>query len=274
MISMASKIDGDASSKVQLLLQQVFDLADDARDDNHTLLNGDHIDNSLVRKLLRRYFREDAGRLDSSSMIQASCTQVWDTLGRMGNRPPDGWASMVVASLFLLTTKDCGEELLVQAWRLVAHPAEERYNGLGRFIMRRAAAAAAAEEEHPGPRSRLALMSYAAATLRGGGHPPPPPPPSLSLQQQPSSFRFGEGDGGEEAGGGELLRPPSECGLRLALDVASHVLESCLKQQEDKGEAAEEEVSATALESWRWDIHREVCVYDTYLLFMPLTMFL
>lgn len=268
-----TRIDGDGSSTTStaasLLLQQVFNLADDAYGDGHKLVNDDDNDNALLRKLLRGYFKKDAGHLNSSSMIQSSCTQVWDTLGRKENRSLDGWANMVVTSLFLLTAKGCGEELMVQIWRLVAHPAEERYSGLGRFIMRRAAAAAAAaeeEEKYPRSRSRLALMSFAVATLRGGGHPPPPPPPTPSAQQQPSSSRSRGGDGGEEAGGEGLLPPPSHCGLRLALDVASHSLEACLQEQEDKGEAAapaasnEGEISATALEAWRWNIHQEVCV--------------
>lgn len=227
-------IHSTATSK---LMERVFDLAEaDAED--HTLAN----DNALVRKLLGSYFSEGAESLDSSALVEEACGRVWARVAKFGCRPPDGWMGTVIMSLFLLAEKGCREELSVQLWRVVAHPAEAMHAGLGRFIMRRAAVAAVVVSP--------VLTDFAVAVLRRGGHPPPP-----AAQQRDCSS--GQGFGGkeeeeeEEEDGGGAAPAPSQSGLRLALFVASHILETSL--QANNGTAA--------WEAWRWNIHLEVLVW-------------
>lgn len=227
--------DGDVSHKTASLLQQVFDLAEDA---DHTLATS----STLFRKLLRGYLRDSAGRLHSSSLIQEACQQLWARLATtLECRPPDGWVSTVVTSMFLLAAEDRREELALQIWRAVAHPADEKQdNGLGREIMREVAV-----QQQTGAH-RLALMDFVVATLKRGGHPP-------------------EAVGGDDlARGGEqedgVALAPSQRGLRLALSVASLILEAFLQDDEGSAAAAPPEPSAATFEEWRWDLHLEVGV--------------
>lgn len=239
--SMAAVSGHDCSMTPAALLAQVFELADGSDHAPETT------NSTLFRKLLRKYFSDEAGRLRSSDMIQRACGELWSRLHEMECRPPDGWASIVVTSLFLLTAKDRGEELVMHMWRIVAHPAEEKYdNGLGRKLMRQAAVAGGTAEH--GART-LALMTLVVDTLRRNGCPP-----------EPDSWRS---SGSSVARGGtEKKEPlvPSPCGLRLALNVASHTLETFLHVGEGEGRRVPPEVSAEVFEAWRRDVHLEVCL--------------
>ncbi|CAN0175738.1 unnamed protein product, partial [Scytosiphon promiscuus] len=232
---------GDASRTTASLLQEVFELADDA---DHTLPTS----SALFRKLLRGYFKDRAGRLDSSLLIHEACRQLWARLATtMECRPPDGWVSTVVTSLFILVAQDRRQELAGQMWRAVAHPADEKQDsGLGRDIMREVAV-----EEQTGA-DRLALMGFAVATLRRGGHPPGAAANAPSQPQIDDNLASGE----EQEDGLALL--PSQQGLRLALSVASLILEAFLGQDDEEEAAAPREPSAAAFEEWRWDLHLEV----------------
>lgn len=248
------------------LMKRVFDLADAADAADHTLAN----DNALVRKLLGSYFSEGAGSLDSSPLIEEACDQLWGRVAGMGCRPPDGWTGTVIMSLFLLAGGDRGQELSVQLWRAVAHPAERMHEGLGRFIMRRAAAAAtgtstatAATAASVERRSVLLppvlLRDFVVATLRRGGHPAP-----LVAQQRNSRSGQGSGGGGKEDGGGAGAGAdpnPVQYGLRLSLFVASHILENETSlQANSNGPAAVPAAAAATWETWRWNVHLEVCL--------------
>ncbi|CAN0189551.1 unnamed protein product, partial [Ectocarpus sp. 13 AM-2016] len=210
----------DCSLTATALLAQVFELADGS---DHT---PETTNSTLFRKLLRKYFSDEARSLRSSDMIHRACGELWSKLAEMECRPPDGWASIVVTSLFLVTAKDRREELVMHMWRIVAHPAEEKYdNGLGRKLMRQAAVAGGTAE--PGQRGLdVALMSLVVETLRRNGCPPEPD----SLRSCGSSVARG---GTQEENEESLV--PSPCGLRLALDVASHTLETCLHHEEGEG---------------------------------------
>ncbi|CAM9393468.1 unnamed protein product [Ectocarpus sp. 6 AP-2014] len=233
----------DCSMTPTALLAQVFELADGS---DHT---PETTNSTLFRKLLRKYFSDEAGSLRSGDMIHRACGELWSRLAEMECRPPDGWASIVVTSLFLLTAKDCTEELVRHMWRIVAHPAEEKYdNGLGRKLMRQAAVAGGTAEH--GARSlHVALMSLVVDTLRRNGCPPEPD----SLRSSGSSVARG---GTEEEKEESLV--PSPCGLRLALDVASHTLGTFLHHEDGEGRCVPPEVSAEVFEAWRRDVHLEV----------------
>ncbi|CBJ49268.1 expressed unknown protein [Ectocarpus siliculosus] len=233
----------DCSMTPTALLAQVFELADGS---DHT---PETTNSTLFRKLLRKYFSDEAGSLRSGDMIHRACGELWSRLAEMEGRAPDGWASIVVTSLFLLTAKDCTEELVMHMWRIVAHPAEEKYdNGPGRKLMRQAAVAGGTAEH--GARSlHVALMSLVVDTLRRNGCPPEPD----SLRSSGSSVARG---GTEEENEGSLV--PSPCGLRLALDVASHTLGTFLHHEDGEGRCVPPEVSAEVFEAWRRDVHLEV----------------
>ncbi|CAN0469094.1 unnamed protein product, partial [Ectocarpus sp. 12 AP-2014] len=158
----------DCSLTPTALLAQVFELADGS---DHT---PETPNSTLFRKLLRKYFSDEAGSLRSGDMIHRACGELWSKLAEMECRPPDGWASIVVTSLFFLTAKDRREELVMHMWRIVAHPAEVKYdNGLGRKLMRQAAVAGGTAE--PGQRGlHMALMNLVVDTLRRSGCPPEP----------------------------------------------------------------------------------------------------
>lgn len=222
-------------------MERVFDLAEaDAAD--HTLANND---NALVRKLLGNYFSQGAGSLDNGALVEEACGRVWDKVAGMETRPPDGWTGTVIMSLFLLAGKDCREELSVRLWRAVAHPAEKMHDGLGLSIMRRAVAAATtAAVEEDGSSETPVLKDFVVSTLRRGGH----PPPAVAQQQHSSSNGQGFGGGQEEDRSGTA---PSQYGLRLAFLVASDVLETSSSVQDNNGTAA-------AWETWRWNLHLEV----------------
>ena len=229
---------------VSVMMDRVFDLADaDAAD--HTLAN----DNPLVRKLLGNYFSGGAGSLDSSPLLVEACDRVWGRVAAMGCRPPDGWTGTVIMSLFLLAEPGRREELSVQLWRAVAHPAEKVHSGLGRLIMRRAAAAAATAMEEERTHTSPMLRDFVVATLRRGGHPPPPPVAQQRIGGIGHGLGAGEEEEEEEEDGGGVAPAPSQHGLRLSLCVAAHVLETSLQATDE---------AAAAWEAWRWDIHLEV----------------
>lgn len=243
--------DGDASRiTASSLLQQVFELADDA---DHTLPTS----SIFFRKLLRGYFKDSAGRLDSSLLIHEACRQLWDRLDTtIECRPRDGWVSTVITSLFLLAAKDHRQELAAQLWRVVSHPADEKQDdGLGRDIMREVTAEADTGAD------RLALMGFVIATLWRGGHPP------AAAAAAAASPRLCGSDGPARGGGQEdgVALAPSQRGLRLALSVASLILEVFVGQDNEggAGAAAPAEPSAAAFEEWRWDLHLEVWVFDS-----------
>lgn len=194
------------------------------------------------------------------SVLQDNCATL---LARLDSHPSTAWATFVVRALGLLTAKAGlpSGPYVAHVWR-IALQAEEKHGGLGRTVMRACIdsvlSRATVTEGALGMLASgnlLVLMDCVIAALRLNGHPPP-----LSQSPLPLSPRFA---GVAEAGG-----LPSQAGLRLVFDVASHILEVLARvsfqSENDRGTPGEAQLEGL-LEAWRWDLHVEVFVHNCFI---------
>lgn len=201
-------------------------------------------------------------RLKSLSLPDSSLEYAWSQLlARLDKRQhPVSWANFMTRILYLLNTnkgQDSGQFFL-HILHLVALPAEEIQEGLGRAILRACIDSVAGREAVlPGGELRQlasedlkSLMYCVIATLRRNGNAP--------AVSSPSSTRTG-GAGKAENG----ILAISVCGLRLMFDVASYILATLLRAGgstwASQGGGTRRALEG-ALETWRWDFHVEVCM--------------
>lgn len=202
-------------------------------------------------------------RFKTLTLPDSSLQHAWSQLlARLDqHQDPVSWASFMTRVLYLLNTnkgQDSGQFFL-HVWHLVALPAEEKQEGLGRAILRACIDSIAGGEAvvpADGELGQLAsedlksLMFCVIATLRRNGNAPAVSPPS-------STRIVGAG----EAENGIL--PTSVCGLRLMFDVASYILATLLGAGGSTWASQGVETRRAlegALENWRWDFHVEVCM--------------
>lgn len=161
---------------------------------------------------------------------------------------PVAWASFMTRVLYLLNTQkgqDSGQFFL-HVWHLVALPAEEKQEGLGRAILRAcidsvagggAVVLADGELEQLASEGLKSLMICVIATLRRNGN-----PPAVSVAEN-GVFAI------------------SVCGLRLMFDVASYILATLLRAGGITWAGGKTRTALEGLlETWRWDFHVEVCM--------------
>lgn len=198
------------------------------------------------------------------SSLQLAWSQLLARLDQ--HQHPLSWASFMTRVLYLLNTNKGqeGGQFFVHVWHLVALPAEEIQEGLGRGILRACIDSIAGREAvlPGGELGQLAsqdlksLMLYVIATLRQNGNAPAISPPN--------STRVG---GAGEAESGVLAI--SVCGLRLMFDVASYILATLRRAGGSTWASQGGETRRAlegALETWRWDFHVEVCMISCVVL--------
>lgn len=214
-------------------------------------------------------------RFQTLALPDSSLQHAWrQLLARVDqHQHPASWASFTTRILCLLATnkgQDRGQFLL-HVWQLVAQPAEEKQEGLGRTILRACidsfaggGAGELADGEHAGQLAAedlKSLMGCIIATLRRNGNPAAVLPPSNARILV----------GGASCGGAESrVLAFSVCGLRLMFDVASYTLETLprgeLRTGGSKGAAPQGGGTGRALEgtlgTWRWDFHVEVSLHN------------
>lgn len=209
-------------------------------------------------------------RLKTLALPDSSLQHAWSQLlARLDqHQHPASWASFMTRVLCFLSTnkgQDIGQ-FFMNAWHLVAQPAEEKHEGLGRAILRAcidsidSIAGGEAVELADGELGKLAsedlksLMGCVIASLRRNGNPPAASPPS--------SARTGRANAGEPE---NAVLAVSVCGIRLMFDVASYILAALpwgefrtggSKWTSQGGETRR--ALEGALETWRWDFHVEV----------------
>lgn len=242
-------------------LRTVFELADEIHQGLANVrpsLSGDQleqINDVLFQRLVQRCIGDFM--VNESSLRDA----FGHLLARLDTQPSAPWTSFVVRTLYVLNSGaglDSGLFIL-NIWRIVGLPAEEKYDGLGCVILRAcidSSSVAIGRLSEVGAESWLltwndlkVVMDSAIVTLRRRGNPPP------SSQPTTSSVRLG----GKVETSVLALSP---CGLRLVLDVASHILG---KLQLLTGELSAEDGQKPRksdlnerFEAWRWDLHLEV----------------
>lgn len=213
-------------------------------------------------------------RLQTLALPDSSLQHSWrQLLARVDqHQHPSSWASFMTRVLCLLTTnkgQDSGQFFL-HVWQLVAQPAEEKQEGLGRAILRACidsiAGGGARELADGEPAGQLvsedlrSLMGCVIATLRRNGNPAAVSPPS-------NTRILVEGDNGAGAESGVLF---SVCGLRLMCDAASYTLATlpCGELRTGGSKWAATQGGGTgkalegALETWRWHFHVEASLHN------------